>query len=657
MKLALPISARSSPEFPTWIPKHLTKKRSSRLPAVLTMLTHVPTTYNRSVGGTSFLKARVEELLSVFLQEPDYLESSHPLAKGVELADIPQVIGSAIGPYTLRERIGEGGMGEVYVAERTEGVRRKVALKIIKPGMATKDVVARFEAERQALAMMEHPNIARVFDGGATEFGQPYFVMELVKGLPITEYCDERQLNTQQRLELFDKVCRAVHHAHQKGIIHRDLKPFNVLVPEIDGVAVPKVIDFGVAKAINQKLTEQTLYTNSSQMVGTPLYMSPEQAGLGAVDIDTRSDIYSLGVMLYELITGNTPFDRARLKSAGFDEMRRIIREDDPLKPSDKVETLKADSQSTVCERRASDPRTLCRLLKGELDWMVLKAMDKDRNRRYESANDLAEDIHRYLKDEVVVAKPATRWYRVRKFTQRNRVLVASLSAVFFALSVGATLATIAFLHADRARDETNLALAEITHEQENNRELIKLLRKFFPGKWGMSTLERNRTVYESMEQISQTLPTDLDGYPEVEVQVRKIFADSYMAAGAYEKARQHLYAALELSEVIHQGEPHETTAEIHATLADEVGWNADISLDFHRLLRHAEKAIAIYERLGVEYGGYGVAQFAKGQCLLQRFFQFVRQRRNRRRKRLLRLLNATVNGPPLRSGIWACFS
>jgi serine/threonine-protein kinase len=254
-------------------------------------------------------------------------------------------------------------MGDVYVAEQTEPVRRKVALKIIRPGMATKDVVARFEAERQALAMMDHPNIARILDGGATESGQPYFVMDLVQGPPITEYCDQGRLGTRERLALFGHVCRAVQHAHQKGILHRDLKPSNILVPRIDGQAVPKVIDFGVAKAVGQKLSAHTVYTQFSQMIGTPLYMSPEQTEPGVVDIDTRSDVYSLGVLLYELLTGHTPFDRDALKEAGFDEMRRIIREDEPSRPSARVSTLKADALSTISERRRSDPRKLADVL------------------------------------------------------------------------------------------------------------------------------------------------------------------------------------------------------------------------------------------------------------------------------------------------------
>ena len=305
----------------------------------------------------------------------------------------------------------------VYVAEQTTPVQRKVALKIIRPGMASKDVVARFEAERQALAMMDHPNIARVFDGGATATGEPYFVMELVQGPPITEYCDAQRLSTRERLDLFRQVCQAVQHAHQKGIIHRDLKPSNVLVPRIDGVAVPKVIDFGVAKAVGlgMKLSQHTVYTQFAQMVGTPLYMSPEQTEPGVVDVDTRSDVYSLGVLLYELLTGSTPFDRDALKQAGFDEMRRMIREQEPPRPSIKVSTLKADALSTVSEQRRSDPRTLHDSLHGELDWLVMKALEKDRNRRYASASELSDDVGRYLAGDAIHAHPPSRLYQVRR--------------------------------------------------------------------------------------------------------------------------------------------------------------------------------------------------------------------------------------------------
>jgi serine/threonine protein kinase/tetratricopeptide (TPR) repeat protein len=388
------------------------------------------------------LRRRVEELLAGDAQGSDFLEApasiptvtvDHDSRLGVEEP------GTVIGPYKLREQIGEGGMGVVYVAEQTQPVRRKVALKIIKPGMDSKQVIARFEAERQALAMMDHPNIAKVHDGGTTESGRPYFVMELVRGLPITEYCDGERLPIRERLELFVLVCRAVQHAHQKGIIHRDLKPSNILVTLHDGVPVPKVIDFGVAKAIGQSLTERTIYTAFAQLVGTPLYMSPEQVELSGLDIDTRSDIYALGVLLYELMIGTTPFDPETLKRAGFDEMRRIIREEEPPRPSTRLSALGA-TLTTVSARRQADPRRLGPSLRGELDWVVMKALEKDRRRRYETANDFAADVMRYLWGEPVQAVPPSAVYRVRKFVRRNRagVAVAVVVALILAVMAGA---------------------------------------------------------------------------------------------------------------------------------------------------------------------------------------------------------------------------
>jgi eukaryotic-like serine/threonine-protein kinase len=351
-------------------------------------------------GADHALRRRVEQLIRLHDGAGSFLE--HPAADVAETVGEPLLErpGSRIGPYQLLEQLGEGGMGAVYLADQKEPVRRKVALKVIKPGMDTRQVVARFEAERQALAMMNHPNVAKVLDAGATETGKPYFVMELVKGLPITEFCDQHQLSTDERLALFITVCQAVQHAHQKGLIHRDLKPSNVLVEMHDVIPVPKVIDFGIAKAIGHSLTEKTLHTAFSQLVGTPLYMSPEQAGQSSIDVDTRSDIYSLGVLLYEILTGSTPSDRDTLEKAGFDEMRRMIREVDPPRPSARISTLQAHALSTVSDRRQKEPRKLSQLLRGELDWIVMKALEKDRTRRYETANGFAADVQRYLDDE-----------------------------------------------------------------------------------------------------------------------------------------------------------------------------------------------------------------------------------------------------------------
>jgi serine/threonine-protein kinase len=412
-------------------------------------------------GGDACLRRRVHDLLQAHARPGSFLEP--PEAAPDAIIDDPVLTerpGTVIGPYKLMEQIGEGGMGLVFVAEQQQPIRRKVALKVIKPGMDTHQVIARFEAERQALALMDHPNIAKVLDAGTTGAGvppsagssaaasqdrlkpglqprgRPYFVMELVRGIPITEFCDENRLTPRQRLELFVPVCQAVQHAHQKGIIHRDLKPSNVLVTLHDGTPVVKVIDFGVAKAIGQQLTEKTVYTRFTQMIGTPLYMSPEQAEMSGLDIDTRTDVYALGVLLYELLTGTTPFDSERLQTAGFDEMRRIIREEEPAKPSTRISTL-GQAATTVSAKRRSDPRRLSQLFRGDLDWIVMKAVEKDRNRRYETASAFAADVQRYLHDEPVQACPPSAIYRLRKFARRNRRRLVMAAVLGLALLVG----------------------------------------------------------------------------------------------------------------------------------------------------------------------------------------------------------------------------
>jgi WD40 repeat protein/serine/threonine protein kinase/tetratricopeptide (TPR) repeat protein len=392
---------------------------------------------DEACAGQRELRQQVEHLLRLYQGAGSFLES--PAAEPVAPVTIDQPVlerpGMQIGPYKLMEQIGEGGMGLVFVAEQHEPVRRKVALKLIKPGMDTRECLARFDAERQALALMDHPNIARVLDAGATASGRPYFVMELVKGVPITQFCDGNRLAPRERLELFADVCHAVQHAHQKGIIHRDIKPNNVLVSSHDGRPVVKVIDFGVAKAVGQQLTEKTLYTNLAQMVGTPLYMSPEQAGMSGLDIDTRTDIYSLGVLLYELLTGTTPFDKERLKLAAYEEMRRIICEEEPQKPSTRISTTDAAPSIATC--RHMEPSKLAKLVRGELDWIVMKALEKDRNRRYETASGFALDVQRYLADEPVQACPPSAAYRVRKFAVRNKGPVVVVCLISLALIIG----------------------------------------------------------------------------------------------------------------------------------------------------------------------------------------------------------------------------
>jgi tetratricopeptide (TPR) repeat protein len=423
---------------------------------------------DQTCAGDPALRERVEKLLRRHQQAGSFLEppAGDPVRTGPfppapgEDATRREGPGTVIGPYKLVQEIDAGGMGTVYLAQQTEPVRRLVALKVIKPGMDSRQVIARFEAERQALALMDHPNIARVLDAGTTEGGRPYFVMELVRGVPITRYCDEHRLTPRQRLELFVPVCQAVQHAHQKGVIHRDLKPANILVASYDGRPVPKVIDFGIAKAAGQPLTEHTLVTGFGTVVGTLEYMSPEQAELNQLDIDTRSDVYSLGVVLYELLTGSTPLERKRLKQAAMLEVLRVIREEEPPKPSTRLST--DDELPSIAAARGLEPRKLSGLVRGELDWMVMKALEKERNRRYESANGFAADLLRYLADEPVLACPPSAGYRLRKFARRNRTALAVAGlALSFVVLLGAGGGRVAFDRATRrARVGADLDLA-----------------------------------------------------------------------------------------------------------------------------------------------------------------------------------------------------
>jgi tetratricopeptide (TPR) repeat protein/tRNA A-37 threonylcarbamoyl transferase component Bud32 len=429
---------------------------------------------DRACGNDSALRERVEKLLQRHQQDDSFLKSpalapaltgEYTLDPGGQLTATGGMEGpgTVIGSYKLLQRIGEGGMGSVYMAEQTQPVQRRVALKIIKPGMDSRQVIARFEAERQALALMDHPNIARVFDGDTTATGRPYFVMELVKGVPITRFCDERRLPPRERLELFLQVCQAVQHAHQKGIIHRDLKPSNVLVALYDDKAVPKVIDFGIAKATGQKLTERTMFTEYGQVVGTLEYMSPEQAGLNQLDIDTRSDIYSLGVLLYELLTGSTPLERKRLQEAAILEVLRLIREEEPPKPSTRLSTT--DEMPSVAANRGLEPKKLCGLVRGELDWIVMKALEKDRTRRYETANGFALDVQRYLNDEPVLACPPSRWRSLSRLARRNKGRMAVALGLLLALTVAA--ASIGWAVRDRAAREAEIQREEIARRVE----------------------------------------------------------------------------------------------------------------------------------------------------------------------------------------------
>ena len=438
-------------------------------------------------------RERVRELLDAHKQGDSFFDEK---AAGNPPA-VTERPGMQVGPYKLLQEIGEGGFGVVYMAEQQEPVRRKVAFKIIKPGMDTKQVIARFEAERQALAMMDHPNIAKVLDGGATESGRPYFVMELVRGVPITEFCDANKLSTRDRLDLFTTVCRAVQHAHQKGVIHRDIKPSNVMVTLHDNRPMPVIIDFGVSKAIGHQLTEKTLFTAYGQMVGTPTYMSPEQAQMNRMDIDTRSDIYSLGVVLYELLTGSTPLDAAQLRGTAYAEMQRLIREEEAPKPSTRVSTL-GNALAQIAQDRGTDARRLGQFLRGDLDWIVMKALDKDRNRRYETANGLAADVERFLQNESVLACPPSTSYRIRKFASRNRSAVLIGGTIAAALMLAVVGLTVGYLRAEHAASDARLAWQNVSQEQkrtQQEKERAEQQRKL---------AEERQVVAESQKELAE---------------------------------------------------------------------------------------------------------------------------------------------------------
>ena len=542
---------------------------------------------------------------------PDERSTNQPTAMHTPLTEGS---GSIVGPYKLLQQLGEGGMGVVYMAEQEQPVRRMVALKIIKPGMDSRQVIARFEAERQALAMMEHHNIAKVLDAGTTDTGRPYFAMELVKGVPITDYCDKNKLTPRERLEMFIPVCQAIQHAHQKGIIHRDIKPSNVLVTLYDGQPVPKVIDFGIAKATQQKLTERTMFTGIGQILGTMEYMSPEQAEMNQLDIDTRSDVYSLGVMLYELLTGSTPITKDKLRGVGLDEMLRTIRETEPPKPSTRLSDS-GEALPMISDVRKTEPTKLSKFVRGDLDWIVMKALEKDRTRRYETASGLAADVQRFLSDEAVDACPPSARYKLHKFARRNKAAIATgatIAGILLASTIVSSGLAVWAMRAEKVASENAIkAQAALQAEekqrtlaQENetkanseavkSKEVATFLKDMLKGVGPSVALGRDTEMLkEILQTTAERLDADLAGQPAVQAELRVTIGDVYNELGQYKQAESQYQKALQLYRQVH--------GSVHVDVADTLQRLGDLPLlaiGFEQLIAWLEEALEIRRTL-----------------------------------------------------------